>query len=160
MEEIKRSEANGLADSPVGLAAWMRDHDIRSYGTISRVFDGKTEGLTRDDVLDNVTLYWLTNTRDLLGAPLLGHHADFDRRRFLRRQGRHDAGRGERFPRRNLCGPEKLGGAGVSQAHLLQQARQRRSLRGVGTAAAVQRRNAGGVQIAAIAQRIVPPVRG
>src|ERR1700730_12423875 len=42
----------GIADSPVGLAAWMLDHDIRSYGMISRVFDGKTEGLTRDDVLD------------------------------------------------------------------------------------------------------------
>jgi pimeloyl-ACP methyl ester carboxylesterase len=52
----------GIADSPVGLAAWMLDHDIRSYGMISRVFDEKTEGLTRDDVLDNVTLYWLTNT--------------------------------------------------------------------------------------------------
>ena len=52
----------GIADSPVGLAGWMLDHDIRSYGMISRVFDGKTEGLTRDDVLDNVTLYWLTNT--------------------------------------------------------------------------------------------------
>jgi pimeloyl-ACP methyl ester carboxylesterase len=52
----------GIADSPVGLAAWMLDHDIRSYGMISRVFDGKMEGLTRDDVLDNVTLYWLTNT--------------------------------------------------------------------------------------------------
>ncbi|TFV50230.1 epoxide hydrolase family protein [Bradyrhizobium niftali] len=52
----------GIADSPVGLAAWMLDHDIRSYGMISRVFDGMTEGLTRDDVLDNVTLYWLTNT--------------------------------------------------------------------------------------------------
>jgi pimeloyl-ACP methyl ester carboxylesterase len=52
----------GIADSPVGLAAWMLDHDIRSYGMISRVFDGKTEGLTRDDVLDNVTLYWLTDT--------------------------------------------------------------------------------------------------
>jgi pimeloyl-ACP methyl ester carboxylesterase len=52
----------GIVDSPIGLAAWMLDHDIRSYGMISRVFDGKTEGLTRDDVLDNVTLYWLTNT--------------------------------------------------------------------------------------------------
>jgi pimeloyl-ACP methyl ester carboxylesterase len=52
----------GIVDSPVGLAAWMLDHDIRSYGMISRVFDGKSEGLTRDDVLDNVTLYWLTNT--------------------------------------------------------------------------------------------------
>jgi len=52
----------GLVDSPVGLAAWMIDHDIRSYQMIARVFDGKPEGLTRDDVLDNVTLYWLTNT--------------------------------------------------------------------------------------------------
>jgi pimeloyl-ACP methyl ester carboxylesterase len=52
----------GITDSPVGLAAWMLDHDIRSYGMISRVFNGTTEGLTRDDVLDNVTLYWLTNT--------------------------------------------------------------------------------------------------
>jgi pimeloyl-ACP methyl ester carboxylesterase len=52
----------GLADSPVGLAAWMIDHDIRSYKLIARVFDGKTEGLTRDDILDNITLYWLTNT--------------------------------------------------------------------------------------------------
>jgi len=51
-----------LADSPVGLAAWMLDHDIRSYQMIARVFDGKREGLTRDDILDNVTLYWLTNT--------------------------------------------------------------------------------------------------
>jgi pimeloyl-ACP methyl ester carboxylesterase len=52
----------GIADSPVGLAAWMIDHDIRSYSMIARVFDGKKEGLTRDDILDNVTLYWLTNT--------------------------------------------------------------------------------------------------
>jgi pimeloyl-ACP methyl ester carboxylesterase len=52
----------GIADSPVGLAAWIIDHDIRSYELIARVFDGKTEGLTRDDVLDNITLYWLTNT--------------------------------------------------------------------------------------------------
>ena len=52
----------GIADSPVGLAAWMIDHDIRSYEMIARVFDGKPEGLTRDDILDNVTLYWVTNT--------------------------------------------------------------------------------------------------
>jgi pimeloyl-ACP methyl ester carboxylesterase len=50
------------ADSPVGLAAWLLDHDVRSYELIARAFDGRREGLTRDDVLDNVTLYWLTNT--------------------------------------------------------------------------------------------------
>jgi pimeloyl-ACP methyl ester carboxylesterase len=52
----------GLVDSPVGLASWILDHDIRSYEMIVRVFDGSPEGLSRDDVLDNVTLYWLTNT--------------------------------------------------------------------------------------------------
>jgi len=52
----------GIADSPVGLAAWILDHDIRSLELIARSFDGQTEGLTPDDVLDNVTLFWLTNT--------------------------------------------------------------------------------------------------
>jgi pimeloyl-ACP methyl ester carboxylesterase len=51
-----------LVDSPVGLAAWMIDHDDSSEKMIARVFAGQSEGLTRDDVLDNVTLYWLTNT--------------------------------------------------------------------------------------------------
>ena len=52
----------GIADSPVGLAAWILDHDMVSYELIARVFDGHAEGLTRDDVLDNITHYWLTNT--------------------------------------------------------------------------------------------------
>lgn len=52
----------GLVDSPSGLAAWMLDHDARSAAMIARVFDGHTEGLSRDDVIDNITLYWLTNT--------------------------------------------------------------------------------------------------
>ena len=52
----------GIEDSPVGLAAWMLDHDARSYELIARIFAGKSEGLTRDDILDNITLYWLTNT--------------------------------------------------------------------------------------------------
>src|SRR5207244_2049892 len=51
----------GIADSPVGLAAYFLDHDARSYEMIARVFDGKSEGLTRDDVLDNITITWLTN---------------------------------------------------------------------------------------------------
>lgn len=52
----------GIVDSPIGLAAWILDHDARSEELIARVFDGKPEGLTRDDVLDNITLYWLTET--------------------------------------------------------------------------------------------------
>jgi pimeloyl-ACP methyl ester carboxylesterase len=52
----------GIADSPVGLAAYFLDHDYWSYALISRVFAGEPEGLTRDDVLDNITIAWLTNT--------------------------------------------------------------------------------------------------
>ncbi|MCG2625741.1 epoxide hydrolase 1 [Bradyrhizobium sp. WYCCWR 13023] len=52
----------GLVDSPAGLASWMLDHDARSTAMITRAFDGKSEGLSRDDVIDNITLYWLTNT--------------------------------------------------------------------------------------------------
>ena len=52
----------GIGDSPVGMAAWMLDHDATSLALMSRVFDGQSEGLTRDDILDNATLYWLTNT--------------------------------------------------------------------------------------------------
>jgi pimeloyl-ACP methyl ester carboxylesterase len=59
----------GIADSPVGLAAYFLDHDARSYELISRVFAGESAGLTRDDILDNVTLTWLTNTA-LSGARL------------------------------------------------------------------------------------------
>jgi pimeloyl-ACP methyl ester carboxylesterase len=49
-----------IADSPVGLAAWL--HDPLNLDMIARIFDGVPEGLTRDDVLDNCTLFWLTNT--------------------------------------------------------------------------------------------------
>jgi pimeloyl-ACP methyl ester carboxylesterase len=52
----------GIADSPVGLAGWILDHDALSYELIARVFDGQPEGLSRDDILDNITHYWLTNT--------------------------------------------------------------------------------------------------
>lgn len=59
----------GIADSPVGLAAYFLDHDARSYELIARVFQGQHEGLTRDDILDNITITWLTNTA-LSGARL------------------------------------------------------------------------------------------
>ncbi|HLK65125.1 MAG TPA: epoxide hydrolase [Bryobacteraceae bacterium] len=52
----------GIADSPIGLAAYFLDHDARSYELIARVFEGQAEGLTRDDILDNITITWLTNS--------------------------------------------------------------------------------------------------
>ncbi len=64
MGEHPQTIGYSLLDSPVGLAAWMLDHDADSYEKISRAFlDGKPSGgLTRDAVLDNITLYWLTST--------------------------------------------------------------------------------------------------
>jgi hypothetical protein len=64
IEQATRPQTIGhsLADSPVGLAAWMIDHDARSHELIASVFAGRPAGLTRDDILDNITLYWLTDT--------------------------------------------------------------------------------------------------
>jgi hypothetical protein len=66
IEQSTRPETIGYAllDSPVALAGWMLDHDTDSYNKISRAFTGwePTGNLTRDHILDNVTLYWLTAT--------------------------------------------------------------------------------------------------
>src|SRR5258707_15611128 len=66
---LRQQTLYGIADSPVGLAAYFLDHDALSYDLIARVFGGGSEGLTRDDILDNITLTWLTNTA-LSGARL------------------------------------------------------------------------------------------
>jgi hypothetical protein len=50
-----------IAESPVGIAGYLVDHDARSLAMISRAFDGRPEGLTPEDVLDKVTLTWLTS---------------------------------------------------------------------------------------------------
>ena len=69
LEQSTRPQTIGysLLDSPIGLAAWMLDHDTDSYYKISRAFvDGQPAGqLTRDTILDNITLYWLTRTGTL-----------------------------------------------------------------------------------------------
>jgi len=65
LEQATRPQTIGqsLADSPVGLAAWLLDHDARSYEKMAHAFEGRPEGgLTRDEILDNIMLYWLTNT--------------------------------------------------------------------------------------------------
>ena len=138
----------GIADSPVGLAAWILDHDIRSYELIARVFDGQTEGLTRDDILDNITLYWLTNTA-ISSARLYWEN----KLGFVCPEERCHPGCRERFSGRALYGIAELGGESVSQAHLLQQTRQRRPLRCVGAARAVHVRTQSGVSVAALKPR-------
>ena len=73
--DATRPQTIGLNDSPVGLAAFQLDHDPKSYELIARAFVDRAEGgLTRDDILDNVTLFWLTNTgvsssKAILGVP-------------------------------------------------------------------------------------------
>jgi pimeloyl-ACP methyl ester carboxylesterase len=65
IEQSTRPQTIGysLSDSPVGLAAWMLDHDPHSYEQLAHAFEGHPEGsLTRDQILDNITLYWVTNT--------------------------------------------------------------------------------------------------
>jgi hypothetical protein len=75
----------GLADSPVALAAWMLDHDARSLEDIARAFEGSpADNLTRDEILDNITMTWLTNT----GISCWARHTD--QPRPARRDRRHD----------------------------------------------------------------------
>jgi pimeloyl-ACP methyl ester carboxylesterase len=62
MMALRPQTLYGLTDSPVFLAAFMLDHDGASLEMITRAFDGQPEGLSRDDVLDNITLFWLTRT--------------------------------------------------------------------------------------------------
>ena len=120
----------GIADSPVGLAAWMIDHDVASYELIGRAFVGQPGGLSRDDILDNVTHYWLTNTA-ISSARLYWESklAFFDVKGV-------DLPVGVTvFPGRALSGPAELGGEGLSQPHPLQRGRRRRPLRCLGAAA-------------------------
>jgi pimeloyl-ACP methyl ester carboxylesterase len=65
IEQATRPQTIGasLADSPAGLAAWLLDHDPHSYQQMARAFEGRPEGgMTRDSILDDITVYWLTNT--------------------------------------------------------------------------------------------------
>ena len=142
LEQSTRPQTIGYAllDSPGALAAWLLDHDTDSYSKIARAFvDGQpTGGLTRDHILDNITLYWLTGT-GALGGPVGTGSSD----KPAKARGRPappavsvPVGFTD-VPRRDLPGPAELGGAGLSQPHLLQRGRQGRPLRGLGGAAAL-----------------------
>jgi pimeloyl-ACP methyl ester carboxylesterase len=126
-----------LLDSPVALAAWMIDHDTDSYYKIARAFvDGQPAGnLTRDNVLDNITAYWLTGT----GASAARSYWEA-----------YDPGRLHDVPGRDLADSAQLGREVVPQRHLLQRSRPGRPLRRVGRAGAVLNRVAGGFQVVAL----------
>ena len=152
LEQSTRPQTIGYAllDSPVALAGWMLDHDTDSYYKIAGAFvDGKPTGnLTRDHILDNVTLYWLTAT----GASAARSYWEGGRAAALA-AGKTpprglDSGRLHDLPRRDLPRAAQLGRARLPERRLLQRGRQRRSLRRLGGAAALQRRAPGGVQLA------------
>ena len=123
----------GIADSPVGVAAWLLDHDPASLRLIARAFDGESTGLTRDDVLDNATLFWLTNTTISAARLYWEGFAKTD----LGPKNVTIPVAVSVFPDEVYHTPRSLGGAGLSQPHPLQPARQGRALRGVGTAEAL-----------------------
>ncbi len=125
---LRPQTLSALADSPIGLATYLLDHDARSLELIARSFDGQTEGLTPDDVLDNVTLF--------------GKQA-----RLFQRQGRQSPNCRERLPGRTLSDTPELGGAGLSQSHPLQQGGKGRSFRRLGTAEAFYRRASRGLPV-------------
>ena len=110
----------GLADSPIGLAAWMLDHDAASQALIARVFAGAHEGLTRDDILDNVTLYWLTNTA-VSSARLYWE----SKLAFFAPKGVTLPTAVSAFPDEIYTAPRELGREGLSEPHPLQPARRK-----------------------------------
>ena len=167
LEMATRPQTIGYAllDSPVALAAWMLDHDTDSYYKISRAFvDGKPTGnLTRDNILDNITLYWLTGTGTSAARSYWEDYSppgsEPERTgpsccRCVRpgSSGGLGSGRLHDVPWRGLGCPTQLGRAVLPQPHLLQQGRQGRPLRLMGGAAAALRRRPRDVPIAALAK--------
>ena len=136
----------GLADSPVALAAWMLDHDAYSLEDIASAFRGEPVGnLTRDEVLDNITLTWVTNTGVSSGRLYWENTLD-----FFAAKGVTVPAAVSVFPRELYQAPRSWTEAGLSEPHLLQRARQGRPLRGLAGARPLHDRGAGGLPVAAL----------
>ncbi len=126
-----------IADSPVGLAAWMIDHDDASEKLIQRVFSGGAEGLSMDDVLDNVTLYWLTNTA-VSSARLYWDNAHHPSGGFFDPRGIKIPVAVSAYPDELYTAPQNWAEKAYPEAGALQEDGQGRPLRGLGTAGGVQ----------------------
>ena len=159
IEQATRPETIGYAllDSPVALAAWIMDHDTDSYQKIARAFvDGKPSGnLTREHIVDNITLYWLTGTG---ASAARSYWEEGQETCSCRRPGALaglDSGRLHHVPRRDLADPTQLGREGIPQRrHLLQRGRQGRSLRRLGGTRALLRRDARRLPASALADAL------
>ena len=140
-----------LADTPVGLAAWLLDHDATTYGHLAQLFAGQPYGaITRDDVLDNTSLYWFTNTAT--SAARLYWQLAVSGETSTPSPTSPPRG-SHRLPRRIRPRAPQLDGAGVPQPDLLQRSRKRRPLRRVGTTTTVLGGVAGRLQVAGLAAR-------
>ena len=128
-----RRRSTGLRIHPSGSPPGSSTTTSLSYELIARVFDGTDRGPHARRRSRQHHALLADQHGDFLGASLLGEQAS----PFFASDGRQDPGCRERLSRRALPGPAELGGAGLSQAHPLQQARQRRPLRGLGTAEAL-----------------------
>ena len=129
-----------LLDSPVALAAWMIDHDTDAYYKIARAFvDGQPSGnLTRDHILDNITLYWLKGT-GASAARRTGRPTGLTPRpRAFSRCRRRDPVRLHDVPGRDLADAAQLGRGELPERQLLQRGRKGRPLRRLGRARALR----------------------
>ena len=161
LEQATRPQTIGYAllDSPLALAAWMLDHDTDAYYKISRAFvDGQPSGnLTRDHILDNITLYWLTGT-GASAARSYWENGQAQAAALAAGQAPPEVSLPVGFttvPRRDLPGPAQLGRAGLPQPHLLQRGRQGRPLRRLGGAGALRHRGSGSVQVASLEEVVM-----
>ena len=143
---------------PSRLAAWLLDHDTDSYYKIARAFvDGAPVGnLTRDNIIDNITLYWLTGTGSVGGPVVLGRRTSAGRSACERpgSSGGLGSGRVHDVPRRDLGHPAQLGRGGLPRPRLLQRGRQGRPLRRLGRAAALHDRVACCIQLTALRRTV------
>src|SRR4029453_10070260 len=149
-----------LLDSPVALAAWLLDHDTDSYYKISRAFVDKqpTGGLTRDSIVDNITLYWLTGTA---ASAARSYWEDARALAAALASGQPPPAVKvpvgfTTFPGRDLGVAPELGRGGLPRPRLLQRGRSGRPLRRLGGAAAVLRRGPSRVPVPALR----PPALG
>ena len=153
LEMATRPQTIGYAllDSPVALAAWLLDHDTDSYYKISRAFvDGEPVGnLTRDHILDNITLYWLTGTG---ASAARSYWEDGQALAQARASGQAPPEVSlpvgfTTFPGEIWRTPRSWVENVLPERHLLQRGRQGRPLRRLGGAGAVLGRDAGGIQV-------------
>ena len=161
LEQATRPQTSGYAllDSPLALAAWMLDHDTDAYYKISRAFTGgqPSGGLTRDHILDNITLDWLTGTGASAARSYWENGAGPGPHGRAATTAGQAPGRLHHIPGRDLPGPPQLGRGVLPHPHLFQRGRPGRPLRRLGRTRRVHDRGPGGVQAATLTTGRSPP---